>query len=485
MINKRLHSQRSFAALLGACLAAVWAFLPVRAAGQEIAPGKVVKAVACLADSAQSYALYLPSGFEPSRAWPVLILFDSGARGPMAVGAFREAAETFGWIVAGSNNSHNGPWAESERAARALWADLQRRFPLDPRRVYAAGFSGGARVASLFPQVIDRAIAGMMGCGAGLAVEVKPESLKTAAYFGLVGLADFNYGEMKALDAAFDRSGLPHRFLFFEGIHEWPPPSVCSRAVGWMEVAAMRAGLRPKDESLIAGILGRELEEAGLLEAAGRVFRAVEDLEAVRSMADGLQKIPGLAARIEGLRSSREFGRFLAGEKKRDRRSEEFRAGFGRAARAIEDNETGGGAAVGPVLAEMRIGSLKREARAAKDIEDRGLASRLLFEFSFAVQTRGRDLFDHGELAPAGAYYDLAIAACEEGLPREKYLYFGRACIASVAGEKRRALAFLESAVAKGFSDVELLEEDKSFESIRTDDRFREIVEKARAAAKR
>ncbi|MCX6568028.1 MAG: alpha/beta hydrolase, partial [Candidatus Aminicenantes bacterium] len=91
--------------------------------------------------------------------------FDPGARGAAGVEAFRGAAETYGWILAGSNNSTNGPMRESAAAAWAVWADALKRLPLDERRVYASGFSGGARVASVFPQVIGRAIAGSSAAG--------------------------------------------------------------------------------------------------------------------------------------------------------------------------------------------------------------------------------------------------------------------------------------------------------------------------------
>ncbi|MCK7518250.1 MAG: hypothetical protein MZV64_11280 [Ignavibacteriales bacterium] len=46
-----------------------------------------------------------------------------------------------------------------------MWADVSTRFPIDERRVYTTGFSGGARVASFFPRVIGRPIAGVVGCG--------------------------------------------------------------------------------------------------------------------------------------------------------------------------------------------------------------------------------------------------------------------------------------------------------------------------------
>jgi tetratricopeptide (TPR) repeat protein len=450
------------------------------AQAQDLEKGKLIEKVVCQGDTSQSYALYLPSAFDPGKKWPILFLFDPGARGAAAVEAFRAAAETYGWIVAGSNNSTNGPMRESAAAAWAVWVDALKRLPLDERRVYASGFSGGARVASVFPQVIGRAIAGVIGCGAGLSSGIKPGDLKAAAYFGLTGLADFNYGEMKNLDLAFDPSGVPHRFLFFEGVHGWPDQPVCARAVGWMEVLAMRGGLRPKDEKLAEAVVGRELEEARSCEDAGRVFWAVDRLEAAGRLAADLVELPGLAARIEGLKVRKEYGQFLGAEKRRDKRADEFRSSFGGAFGMVEEDEAGGGTAAYAVLKEMGIAFLKKEAKNGKTLEDRSLASRLLFEFSFAAQARASDLFQKDDLIRAAAYYDLAIAACEEGLSRERYLYFNRARVAALIGDKKKALEFLSAAVDKGLTDIDLLETAKELDSIRKTDKFREIVEKAR-----
>ncbi|TFG55175.1 MAG: hypothetical protein E4H35_06315 [Candidatus Aminicenantes bacterium] len=476
-----MNYHRSSRTFLGICAAMGLLFVGP-AAAQEIVKGKLIEKVACLEEPSQSYALYLPSAFDPGRKWPILFLFDPGARGAAAVEAFRAAAETYGWVLAGSNNSTNGPMRESATAAWAVWVDALQRLPFDERRVYASGFSGGARVASVFPQVIGRAIAGVVGCGAGLSAGIKTRELKAAAYFGLTGLADFNYGEMKNLDVAFDPSGVPHRFLFFEGVHAWPDQTSCARAVGWMEVMAMKGGLRPKDEKLAEAVVGRDLEEARSLEDAGRIFWAVDRLEAAGSLAAGLVEIPGLATRIEGLKARKENGQFLSAEKKRDKRADEFRSRLGGAFGMVEEDEAGGGTAAYAVLKEMGIAFLKKEAKNEKTLEDRSLASRLLFEFSFAAQARANDLFQKDDLARAAAYFDLAIAACEEGLHREKYLYFNRACVAAKTRDKKRALEFLSAAVDKGLTDIDLLETTRELDPIRNTGRFREIVERARKA---
>jgi tetratricopeptide (TPR) repeat protein len=435
-------------------------------------------------DAGQSYALYLPSSFDPARSWPVLFLFDPGARGRLAVEAFREAAETYGWILIGSNNSRNGPQRDNGLAGQAVWGDALSRLPLDGRRIYASGFSGGARVASSFPSFIGRAIAGVIGCGAGVASGLEPGSLKAAAYFGLAGLGDFNYGEMKGLDLALDPSGIFHRFYYFEGTHDWPGPALCARAVGWMEVTAMKQGLRPRDPDLAGVVIGRELEEARMLEDAGRIYGAVERLEAAARLAEGLNlDLPGLAdlaSSLGGLKARKEYGQFLDAEKVRDRAEAEFRASFGRAFGAVEDPEAGGAPAVPKVLQEMRISFLRKDAKTAKTIEDRGLASRLLFEFSFAAQARATALLGRRDLGRSAAYWDLAIAACEDGLPREKGLYYDRASVAAVSRDRKTALKYLSSAVDKGFVDLELLEKDSDFDPIRDTAGFREILQRIR-----
>ena len=469
----------SLGILMVACL---WPLRLVLA--QEFEKGKLIKTVVCLGEPGQSYALYLPSAFDSRKRWPILFLFDPGARGFAGVEAFRAAAETYGWILVGSNNSRNGPQSENARAAWALWVDALKRLPFDDRRLYASGFSGGARMASLFPHVIGRTIAGVIGCGAGLSSGVKPEDLKAGAYFGLTGLADFNYGEMKGLDLAFDSSALPHRFFFFEGVHDWPDRSYCARAVGWLEVMAMKGGLRPKDEKLAEAVISRELEEARSFEDAGRAFWAVDRLEASGSLAKGLVELPGLASRVEALKKLKAYRQFVNEEKKRDKRAEDFRSSFSRAFGMVEEDETGGGVAEHAVLREMGIGFLRKEAKNEKTIEDRSLASRLLFDFSFAAQARAMELFGQGAMARAAAYLDLAIAACEEGLPRGKYLYFNRACIAAMTGDKKRALEFLSTAVDKGLSDIDLLENTKELDPIRNTNRFREILERIRNQGK-
>src|SRR5262245_13927158 len=115
--------------------AAVWpANTTVARADQEraaIPRGQIVAKVTCAQAPAQSYALYLPAHYDAARRWPILYAFDPGARGQVPVERFKEAAEKFGWIIAGSNNSRNASIQSSIDAWNAITRDTADRFSID------------------------------------------------------------------------------------------------------------------------------------------------------------------------------------------------------------------------------------------------------------------------------------------------------------------------------------------------------------------
>ncbi len=75
--------------------------------------------------------------------------------------------------------------------------DVGTRFSTDPKRLYATGHSGGARVA--MPLALRNPIAGVIASSAGFADRESHTKL-SFAFFGTAGDTDFNYVEMKMLD---------------------------------------------------------------------------------------------------------------------------------------------------------------------------------------------------------------------------------------------------------------------------------------------
>src|SRR5580658_10555186 len=85
------------------------ASLAAFAYGEDLPRGQIIDTVRCAADASQNYALYVPSHYSPDKRWSLILAFDPRARGRTAVEQFQAAAEKYGYIVAGSNISRNGP----------------------------------------------------------------------------------------------------------------------------------------------------------------------------------------------------------------------------------------------------------------------------------------------------------------------------------------------------------------------------------------
>ena len=87
---------------------------------------------------------------------------------------YKDLAEKYGFILAGTYNSQNGmAWENSEKAAKAFMKDTRMRLSLDNSRLYTCGFSGGAIVASMVA-ISEGGIAGVVTCGGSMPEDHPP-----------------------------------------------------------------------------------------------------------------------------------------------------------------------------------------------------------------------------------------------------------------------------------------------------------------------
>ena len=54
----------------------------------------------------------------------------------------------------------------------------------------------------------------------------------------------------------------PHRVEIFEGGHTWLPVEMATSGVEWMEIQAMKNGLRPRDEMLVDELFSKRIASA-------------------------------------------------------------------------------------------------------------------------------------------------------------------------------------------------------------------------------
>src|SRR5258708_10792705 len=243
---------------------------------QPFPPGDLIPRVVALENPQQSYALYVPTNYSRERRWPIVYVFDPLARGPLALAQFQHAAEPHGYIVAVSNNSRNGPWQPEFEAAEAMLGDTQQRFSVDLKRIYFAGFSGGARVASQLAQLCKCA-AGVLLSGAGYSHGSSPSAESKFPVFSAVGDADFNYSELIPLQDALEKAAFPHWLRIFDGPHEWAPPIVLDEALAWIRIQSVKSRREPRDDVFIAARLSAAQARASALEKSGQLLTACRE----------------------------------------------------------------------------------------------------------------------------------------------------------------------------------------------------------------
>jgi dienelactone hydrolase len=350
------------------------------ARGQDIPRGTIVDDVKCAADPTQSYALYVPSTYSPDRAWSLLIAFHPGARGRAMVEKYAAAAEQYGYIVAGSNTSRNGPWSVSAAAVQAMPPDLGRRFSIDPKRVYLTGMSGGARVA-LQVALGKNDIAGVIASSAGYP-DSQPRARVPFAMFGTAGREDFNYLEMSLLDRKLTS---PHHLEIFDGGHTLPPDAVVLEAIEWMELQAMKSGRRARDESLVGRLLEKRRRS---IAAATSAAVTVHLLDALVADFQGLSDVSAEAARVKDLAKQPDVKKALSRERAADEGEERLLANIVDLEAGLRDDTR---RAEAMLRLRDELSKLARAANAADDSPARSQARRVLRSITAGAADRVQD----------------------------------------------------------------------------------------------
>ena len=447
---------------------------------QSLPAGQIIDTIECEGSPNQSYALYLPRAYTPETKWPIMYALDPGARGKVPLEHLQQAAESYGFILAGSNNARNGPFGPIYAAVMAVWNDTHRRFSLDPERIYAIGFSGGARAASAFAQITASPVAAVIGCGAGLHPRLQPQEMNAGYYLGLVGNEDFNYLEMTRVGRRLEEKGVSHRIVVFKGGHDWPPVEVCGRALGWLEALAMRDGLRSRDEQLADRILEAELGRAEEWDRNGNVYLAARAYAVLLDVFKGAAALDAVEKRMVGMQQDERYDIQRRQEQDAQKNEQAQVDGYRRMLVRIEEQPPGSEDALSRLLSDAGLGRHREEAGKSADPESAARAVRLLFGLEMDARGKAIHYLEKKDHRRAVVFLKIALKANPGVITRRLVLNYYLACAYAVAGSDEDAIAALKSAVADGFEDAAVLEGESNFDSLRERSEFKEIVRSLR-----
>jgi predicted esterase len=437
-----------------------------------LAAGQVAEKLACASDPALHYDLYLPTRFTPQQRWPILYVFDPRGRARLALDLFKGAAEERGFVVASSHDTQSDTNdAPNERALKCMWLDTRERLPIAPGRAYAAGFSGGARLATVLGANSHGEVSGVFLAGGGFADSRRLPAGMTFAVFGTAGRADFNYLEVRRLPAFVASSGAPVRVEEFDGPHAWPPAELAREGLLWFDLQAQKAGRAPRDG--VAGeLLARWRARAAEKEAAGDLLGALETWEAAVRDLEGVADVSEGQAAVARLQGREE----VAKERRRREKADRDEVAYHRVVLDSYGALLNLGAPA-PLKAELLrrldVDGLRARARKAETVYERQSAQRRLeqafVQASFYVP---RMLLARGESARAA----LAHAVAVEIRPGSPVLHYNLACAWALAGRKKEALAELRRAVELGYKDAAHMAADPDLASLRGEQDFEKML---------
>jgi hypothetical protein len=380
---------------------------------QNLQPGAVLLKVVSGAQPEQSYALYLPSHYTREKHWPIVYAFDPGARGSMPVELMKDAAERYGYIVAGSNNSHNGAWKPEADAAQAMFQDTHARFAIDNNRVYFAGFSGGARLASTLAQRCSCA-AGVLLNGAGFSPSGPPTANATFSVFAAIGTFDFNYGEVLDLDATLGSLHYAHSLRRFDGPHQWAPASVMDEALAWFRLISMKDGHEARDMDFVKTQAAEVEKRAKTLEVSGDPFGTWKEYRQAADTFDGLGEGSDFRERAVVLEKEKAVRDGAKREQQDIEEQSRLSADISSGLAALRQDAPN--RADIRIQVELQIAELRRRSEHEKTPQKLRVAKRALAGIFVEAMETGQERLDAKDISHARTYFELAAYADPDSL---------------------------------------------------------------------
>ena len=437
-----------------------------QASAAEFPVGMVIPRVTCVSDANQRYALYLPTKFTTKRAWPVIYVFDPFAQGEFAVKVVQAAAEKFGFIVVASNNSKNGPAGGSGEAANAIWKDTHERLPIDPKRQYFGGLSGGARVATSLA-INCQCAAGVVANAAGFPTNQAPSASSQFAYFAAVGNADFNYAEFAQLRPKLDASGMHYVIRVFDGPHGWAPVEVWLEALEWLDIQAMGAGALPRDPVRMQAVVDAAQARAKKFEADNNVLAAYREYQAIVRNFTGVTQVSAAQARISELEKSKALKAAEKREAGELEMQERLEAGPSERMAALPNGEIDEIA-----FRELKSGFADLKRQAATDDRDSLIRRRALSGLAVQAYESGQNSMDTRNYSVALQYFELAAS----GSANPAWAYYQRARIYAIRSDKKSMLSEIRKCIAAGVHNPSALDVEE-FRRYSEDREFRGLAE--------
>jgi predicted esterase len=240
----------------------------------------------------QCYQLFVPPGYKPNRAWP-LVLFLSPGDAPLGWRSWQKLCEDndlFFCSAYGAGNNVAPGWRI--RLVLDVLDDVRRRYRIRPEETYLAGFGGSARLACTLAFCLPEYFGGVVAvCGGSPphGLDYLRHRARDRLSIALVaGANDPDRRESEIyLAPLLDDLGVRTRLWVVPRMgHEMPPADVLAEAYAWLEsdLARRRQDVKERPELAVGAdeVPTRKAQAERMLTAAkadlvqpDRVYRGV------------------------------------------------------------------------------------------------------------------------------------------------------------------------------------------------------------------
>jgi predicted esterase len=430
----------------------------------NLVKGNIIDSIHVGAGMGDSFALYLPQRYREYEHSPIVFIFHPAAQGRHGLLPFLEASEKYGYILVCSNDSRNGPYDENYEISNRLFNKVFNDFNIDPNRIYTAGFSGGARLASSIA-VISGQIQGVIACGAGFSpneMAIDPGF----SYAAIVGNRDFNYRELLRTRAWLDKLKIPNELFEYEMGHQWPDSSQVLKAFKWLQLETYRKGLLPADTLEVMDYYRNFYNEARSLEENGELIPAAAEYERIVRIFKDYFGLDSIRRKSENIIK----GRLYKQQNRQWLRSLETETAliqrhYERLSESLTipnpdsswwENE----------FDRLRLRYNNSEPFARNMIE-RVLSTTSAMAYE-AANNKPESLSPQQKMF----CYDLCILA----FPDQPYAYFRQIELQILEGNMDMALNYLEKLIQSGYGHLELLKNHSIVQPLKTHSRFNELL---------
>ena len=447
-------------------LLAISYIFPLMGQVKKYERGKIIDSVMVSSTSAESIAIYLPNAYTADSQSSIVFIFEPMARGKIGIQPFVKASEKYNHILVCSNNSRNGPYDRNMQIADRLFRQVLSEFNVNPRRIYVAGFSGGARLASTIA-VVTGQMQGVIACGAGFSGnQMLYQNNSEFSYAAIVGDQDMNYIEMYKNKDYLKTLNISNELFVFEMNHKWPSQEQILEAFSWLELEAYRKGLIELDIEKIKDFYINYYTKSKHLEERDQLLLARDSYERIRRNYQTYFKVDSVSQRIDALESNPELKKEVKELKKI--MDEEIRLSQMFSDRFSEDLNR---KTTDLEWWKAKIEGLKKEKLKVNDNRKKML-NRLLYKiYAMAIEKVSvGDRVEH--IDQSVLCYDICLLV----YPKYYFLYFKQMENYMNKNDDDMVMLYLEKMIGQGYTNMEIVKNHKSFLKYSDDKRFLELL---------